>query len=250
MTLDYLRKTDAEETIEETCFMLCNPFNAVNVGHDLSITLDRLHEYLSMKLECPLVFPEAARAIPRVVELVQAFLPDRRIIFLQDDVVYKFKRVFITKNCVFDILKYPYIITAVRRAAMSKIPNLSDYAEKKIFMVKTTKNRNVVSPWSCFEADRLMETLEKEYGWICINPEKMSMLEIVAYLFQASKIVTSFGAIVYGNGIFFNPYPVCKRYFISQGHSPYYDVEKYKIIEVKSNNLDLTVGQIIKQLEE
>ena len=63
-----------------------------------------------------------------------------------------------------------------------------------------------------------------------INPEVLPMKELILYLYFASQIVTSHGAISYAHGIFFNP--EIKYHFIKTLYDPAYDKEKFTIIQM------------------
>jgi len=248
-----INNKDNDITIEEECFFLINPFNAVNFGHDMSILLDRLHYYFTNKLDTlkiPVVLPSYLKKIPRPIELIELLLPDIKIVYVDCDKVYLFKKVYITPNTFFNIKKHQYLINIITLCCIEhKGLNIDNYKNKKICLIKNSINKNIITQNTCFTAPNFLDELEKNYSYICINPEIMNMVDIVCYLYYANTIVTSIGSIIYGNGIFFNPNS--KRYFLSTGALPYYDISLYIIIKTELNldnnikNLIISIGERI-----
>lgn len=144
-----------------------------------------------------------------------------------------------SRDNVFDILKHPLFIENTKVKALSYIgKSLDSYRDKNVFMIKNSRNLNVVTKYNTYTCNKIMEEL-RQSGWIIINPEAMNMFEIIAYLSLANKIVTSYGGIFYGNGIFFNRY--CEKFIILNDtkHEKLYFWDTEFIIIYKNNtNLD------------
>jgi hypothetical protein len=246
----YLLAKPVELEIAKEMFLLCNPFSATNVGHDISILLNRIHEYKQRKLTIPVVLSEFMKTIPRTIEICEALLPGIEFFYLPNNMIVKFQKLHIAHNEIFNIIKHPYladnIVQHVINTPMIK-ENVEKYKDRKILLIKTNRNKSVVSKWSCFSAEKTIETLMGSYGYIYINPEETHMFEIIAYLYYASKIVTSFGAISYAHTIFFNP--KIKYHYLKIQHNPYYYTNRHIIVNV-SLNLDTQIPALLKALGE
>lgn len=249
-TYDFMIQNTPTATVEEPMFLLVNPFSSTNIGHDLSILFHRIFLYRQQNLSIPVVIGDVTLQIPRAYEIIKLLLPKTAMYILPSDTYIHFKQLHVTENCVFDILKHGDIIQEIIERAVSSIQNIEQYKGKKVFLVKTNFNKNVVSKWSMFQAEKVIPILEEKYGYVCINPEKMYMTEIIAYLYFAEKIVTSFGAILFAHAIFFGKQAKL-HYLSSDGHMPYWDKEKYNIIRIPldlNNNMDHLLVSIGEKL--
>jgi hypothetical protein len=61
-----------------------------------------------------------------------------------------------------------------------------------------------VTTSTAFYGTKLLDILESKYEYVIINPEIMKFDELILYLSFASKILISFGSIMYTNCIFFS----------------------------------------------
>ena len=66
-------------------------------------------------------------------------------------------------------------------------------------------------------------------------------------MYFAKKIVTSFGGILYGNGIFFNP--KAERYYLFTSHPPYYDQHLFRYVNIPLN-IDDNIDYFLKSIGE
>jgi hypothetical protein len=110
--------------------------------------------------------------------------------------------------------------------------------------------KNIVTTYTGFYSVTLMKHLEDKYDFIIINPETIPYDELILYLTFASKIIVSWGAILYGNGIFFNK--TAKRYLIIRSDcncEAYYDNDFYKNLYF-NKNLDDNIENFIKSVDE
>lgn len=248
-TYQYLTTHATEEIVEREMFLLCNPFSATNIGHDLSIIFDRINEYKVRGLTIPVVLAEVMLDCPRSVELCKILLPTAEIYCLPSNKIVNFKKLHISKNVIFDITRHNSIIRSIIDSVISDPTINSDdtFKHKKIILIKSNRNNYVVSRWSCYNASRFIDTLVDSKGWIFINPEDMSMKEIIAYLYYADKIVTSYGAISYAHTIFFNP--SIKYYYLFTTHGPYYSTHNANIIRT-SLDLDSNIPTLLANLGE
>jgi hypothetical protein len=251
-TFNYIQDADSDEEIEQEMFLLCNSFSGVNIGHELSIMFDRIVTYRKENLSCPVVLCKDMLRIQRAYEIIKLLLPSTTFYFIDDDKLVHFKKLWITPNEVLNITKHPMISKEVIEKALEHVGDLEPYKNRKIFLVKNNSHKNIVTTSTAFSCERTKNVLETEFNYVCINPEVMPIYEIVAYLYHASKIVTSFGGILYGNAIFFNPKDECKRYFLSHTIEdvPYWDKEKYVFLKTPCLDLDAHMIQLLYDIGE
>jgi hypothetical protein len=247
-TYDYMINNQPDNMITESMYLLVNPFSSTNIGHDLSILFERIHYYRQMNINIPVVIGDVTLKIPRAYEIIKLLLPNTTFYILDSDKYTFFNNLIVVPNCIFDIRRHQYLIDEVIKNALLQIDDIDKYKNKKIFLVKTNKNANVVTKSTMFYADKVIDTLEKQYNYICINPETMNMYEIIAYLQYADKIINSYGAINYANALFFGSSP--KRYYLNNsGYMPYWDIHLYKIINIDSN-LDANIDYLLRNIDE
>jgi hypothetical protein len=232
-THTYLKTNPAEEVIEEEMFLLLNPFGASNIGHDLSILFDRINTYKMRGLTMPVVVGDVMKLFPAALEICNLLLPGTKLFFLPSDKIIHFKRLHIHKNVVFDITRHrSTIVRELIERCISETPAdvLDSFKGQKIIIMKTDLNSQVVTSTTRFRCSNTIRTLERLHGFKYINPEVLPMKDVILYLQFASRIVTSFGAISYAHGIFFNPH--IKFHFIKTEYDPYYDIDKYTVVKM------------------
>jgi hypothetical protein len=248
-TYHYLTTHPVEEIVEREMFLLVNPFSSTNIGHDLSILFDRIQEYNSRQLTMPVVLAEAMLDCPRSLEICQLLLPNTEIYYLPSNKIIHFKNLHISKNVIFDITRHKAIIDKIIDKVISNplFHSTDKFKNKKIILIKSNHNKYVVTKSTCYNAVKFIDTLVNNYGWMHINPEEMSMIEIIAYLYYADKILTSFGAISYAHTIFFNPNK--KYYYLQSQYAPYYYHHNAIIIHT-SYDLDANISKLVSKIEE
>jgi hypothetical protein len=252
LTYDYLCNNKEDIVIDNEMFLLCNPFSATNIGHDLSILFHRINTYRERGLTIPVVLSEFMLTIPRSLEVCKLLLPNTEFYMLPNNKIVKFTKLHIASNLVFDIKKHNNIIEEVLEKSIQSptIQNIDDYKNKKILLIKTTKNKNVITSSTCFNCDKTIELLTSKYDYVYINPEEMSMIEIILYVHFAKKIVCSYGAILYAHAIFFNPH--IKYIYLEQLHNvPLYFLKREQYTSIRiSNELDKNIPELLSQLGE
>jgi hypothetical protein len=233
ITYNHLVKHEAEIAVDREMFLLVNPFSASNIGHDLSILFDRIHYYKMNKLTMPVVVAEYMNVIPRSLEICRMLLPDTEFFFIPSNKIINFTKLIVPRNIIFNIcLHRTTIIKELIDLCYASVSKdiLESYKNKKVILMKTNINKQVITSATCFKCSDTINILTKDYDFLYINPEIMPMRDIILYLVHAKKIVTSFGAISYAHAIFFNP--DIKYDFIFTNYSPYYDVDKNNIIKM------------------
>jgi hypothetical protein len=248
LTYTYLKEHRPEIVVDKEMFLLVNPFSASNIGHDLSILFDRIHIYKSRGYTMPVVVGDVMNSIPRSFEVCKTLLPDTEFYFLPSDKIVQFTNLHVSKNVIFDILRHRgSIVRDLINASIESIPaeELENYKGKKIILMKTNLNKQIVTSITCFTCSSAIDQLVHTHGFIYINPETMPMRDIIVYLYHARQIVTSFGAISYAHGIFFNP--AITYQFIKTNYDPYYDREKYRVIRMPLN-IDADIPGFIRAI--
>ena len=251
ITYTHLCNNKEDITIDDEMFLLCNPFSAINIGHDLSILFHRINIYRERGLTIPVVLSEFMLTIPRSLEVCKLLLPNTEFFMLPNNKIVKFTKLHIPSNLVFNIKKYTSIIEEVLQKSIHSptIKNIDDYKNKKILIIKTTKNKNVVTTNTCFDCDKTIDLLTSKHDYVYINPEEISMIEIILYVHFAKKIVCSYGAILYAHCIFFNP-NINYIYLNTLGVPPYFlKPEQYTSIKTKTE-LDTKIPELLSQLGE
>lgn len=238
-------------TIEEPMFLLANPFSGRNSGHDLSILFNRIDIYLQRKYTMPVVITDSMLEFPFTYEICKILLPNTTFHILSKDTATIFKHLIVTKNVIFDINKHKYLHQQIIDHFITTTENIDNYKNKKICLIKNTAvNKNIVTVSTAFKSISLMNKLRDNYNYIILNPETASAREIVLYLYYASKILVSFGGIMYTNCIFFNN--SAKLYYIVQHrftYPPYFNKEKYTYVYMPYD-LDTVESSFLQQINE
>lgn len=200
-TYDVLCNSEIDEVINERVCSFMSPFDSVNFGHNLSIVFDFIHRYKSLGLTCPIVLSNVSKRFPNILRILELFFDDIR--FIDNNKIYWFKEAYFFTPVILDICRHQDVINETIELSLSRVTIDDSYKNKKIFMVKLANcQNNIVELNTAFYADSLLDKLEKDPDWKVIQPETMSIYEIIAYLRYATIIVTSEGAISYGHVIF------------------------------------------------
>jgi hypothetical protein len=242
-TYDILCNTATEEHIDERVCSFMTPFDSVNFGHNLSIIFDFIHQYRSIGLNVPIVLSNVSKEFPNILRILELFFDDIR--FIDNNKVYSFKEIYFFTPIILDICRHQHVISETVYRSLKNIPNHDVYKNKNVFMVKLlNRQTNIVETSTAFYADTLLETLKTNQTWIVIQPEVMSIYEIIAYLHYANSIVTSEGAISYGHAIFFNKKAVLHFLVQNNNKQPYLYINWMKYLTV-GKNLDNHVETIL-----
>lgn len=255
---------ECKNIVRETVASFMTPFDCVNFGHNLSMILNFIHLYQVMELDCKIVLSEYSKRIPRIVEILHLFFEEDKILWINNNTVYYFHEIyfFTTGSTAFDILKYPLLIEEIKHRAIFHClkssakqgfvasdldRNRSSYYRKNIFIVKNNTQSNTVTKSNVYQCKEIMKELEHS-GWVIINPENMNMIEIITYLIYAKKIVTSYGGILYGNGVFFNR--LCKKFILLKDNEKiYYRENEFTPIRVTNTDLDNHKTNFYREIE-
>jgi len=253
--------------ITEECILFVNAFSTQNIGHDISVTNYLINYYLinikDRNPNCKIVLLESSKKQPRILEYIEMFIPATQFIFIDYQNLYLFENIHIPYSYQFHINEFMDIFSKSYHLAEQKILEkvlrindktesndklLTKYKNKKIFLVKNSSH-TVVTTNNVFQCEKVMKYLETSKGYVIINPEKMTLWEIIVYLNNAQKIIVSNGAILYAHQNFFNPR--AQIIFITAINEKPYPSGlniKYKIKNVPSNNLDKIKDLFLSQI--
>lgn len=249
-TYDTLVKTADHIRVETMMYLLANPFSARNIGHDISILLDRIKNYRTSRYRMPVVLPASVHECPRSLEICKMLLPTTEFYFVETDKVYHFANLIIPlTHEVFNILKHVDLIEELKAVAASELAGtLDEYTDKKIFLVKNSTHSIVAQSTNMYVCPKTIEHLETKCGYICINAEKTDMNKIICYLARCTKLVASYSGILYGNGIFMNPY--CEKFILNRDASDYFTIgSPFEVITVPLN-IDSNPNNLLIQIKE
>ncbi len=201
-----------EICIRDEIVVLANAFDGINAGHalgNLIMVLLYVHEhglgYLKIAVQ------ELSYKFPRILELLELYYPFRNWMIFNFDIVYNLKSAhfirvdprFIIQE--FDNPKVKSLIKDMLFRAELRLAREGGSAPKnsKVLLIKQAHNSNV-RKHDAFYGARFLHLMESN-GWIIINPEIDNMWYIILLLNSASKIVVSYGAIMWSHMQFFNP---------------------------------------------
>ena len=244
---DTLTTLEHDVMIPEKCMLFGNAFSGANFGHDMSVVLDLLKYYKQKKLNCKILVLQKSFEIPRMIEFLKLFFRDDQIIVMKLNKIYKVKELIIKQRETFNIYKHKDIIKESLELATKKHMD-KKYLNKKIFLVKNDTQGSIIQKDTMYHCPKLMKILENKYKWVVINPEKMTIYEIMLYLANAERIVTSYGGILYAHEIFFNP--TAHWLYLDGCRKPYHHHSKYRYIKTGRGrrNLDYKMKDMVKLL--
>jgi hypothetical protein len=249
---DNIQSLEVIDTVEEPMFLLCNPFSGRNSGHDLSILFDKIHWYKTHNLNIPIVLGETMFQYPFTLDICKILLKDIPIYILKKNTVVIFQHLIVVPNIISNIMKHKYLHDDIIQYCIQNSDNIDKYKNKKVCLIKNLlTNTNITNSHTGFTSETLLSLLEKQYDYIIINPEKIDTVDLVLYLYYASKVLVSFGSIMYTNCIFFNKsadlYYICTEH--TQRLTPYFEDHRYKYV-VTNEDLDTDIDNILKKIGE
>ncbi len=199
-----------QENIKERTIMVSNSFTGTNSGHDLGTLLATLLYIKENQLdEHKLGIQELGFKFPRILEILELFYSDGWQIF-ESDVLYHFDSVdFIVVSPVFIIREYkkPKVIELIEEIKTKSNFYLIEQGVNppkgaKIILLKRTHNTSARTH-DAFQGAEFFAQMNED-GWIVLNPEYDDMRYMISLLATASKILVSYGAIMWTHMLFFN----------------------------------------------
>lgn len=184
-------------------FYFINPFMFSNSGHDLSTMLNNVDYIIKNNIK-NIIIIKGYKNSNNYKLLVKILPEDINIVELLPETKYYFKEIIILPQMIMDINCHKYLIEKLNDIILKEYSSkYSDYKNKKILLIKSNRNPNVMLNLTTIYCDKLITELEKK-NYLYIIPEQMDIYFLALLLMHANKIVFSTGSILYTNKIFFN----------------------------------------------
>jgi hypothetical protein len=184
-------------------FSMLDAFSFSNSGHNLSDFLNRVYYVVKNNLKHILIYKGYKNT--HNFKLLTLLLPADCLFYeLEFNSIYKFNNIVVIYPVTMNILLHEPLICELRNRIINDwSKNLSHLKNKKIILMKTHRNSNVMLKRTQFNCEQFLKELEKK-GYIYIIPENLDVFELSVYLLFANTIVYSTGSILYTNKILFN----------------------------------------------
>ena len=199
-----------DEHIVDRTIMISNSFTGTNSGHDLGTLLSSLIYIEKNGLQqYQSGIQELAFKFPRILEILELFTTNWIIIEFEKS--YYFKSVDfleVSPRFIVEEYKKPEVISLIEKIKMkSKFYMISQGGlppiNTKIILLKQSQNTSARTH-DAFHGAHFFTRMNDE-EWIILNPEFNDMRYMICLLSTASRIVISFGAIMWTHMLFFNP---------------------------------------------
>ena len=184
-------------------FSLLDAFSFSNSGHNLSDFLNRVDYIIKNGLKHILIYKGYKNT--HNFKLLSLLLPADCLFYeLELNSIYKFNNIIVIYPVIMHILLHEHLIHTLRNCIIDDwSQKLSHLKNKKIILMKTHRNHNVMLKHTQFNCEPFLKELEIK-GYIYIIPEDLDIFELCIYLLFADTIVYSTGSILYTNKIMFN----------------------------------------------
>lgn len=168
-------QVSARKYINEECFLMANPFTCANSGHELSIILDAVN-YLRKVSVAKIVVFGYAHKYPNNLNLLKLLVPEEKLLFIEFNVLYQFKKIHIIKQELHNICKHPQLIEELKSKILARYSgDITKFKGKKIVMIKSTRNIQVSRGTDQFICENLFMGLHKR-GYLNINPNNITYM--------------------------------------------------------------------------
>jgi hypothetical protein len=175
-----------------------------NSGHDLSTLLDNIN-YINKNNIKNIIIMNGYKDTNNYKLCSHLLNKNVTIHELLPETIYKFKKIIIIDQMIAHINLHTYLIEDLKNIIIEKYSHLyTDYKDKKLILIKSNRNKNVLLEDSRVNCEDLLLKLE-ELNYVNIIPEETDVNLLVLMLMYANKIIFSVGSVLYTNKIFFNP---------------------------------------------
>jgi hypothetical protein len=200
--LENVNNEDLTYYDETTCFSMLDAFSFSNSGHNLSEILDYANYILNNNIKNVIIYKGYKDT--HNFKLINLLLSDCIFYEVEFDKIYKFKNLIVIRPVFFNILLHEPLIEKLKNIIIEKYSEVyKECKGKKIILMKTHRNKNVMLPMTQFNCEDFLSNLEKK-DYLYIIPEDIDVFKLAIYLLFADTIVYSTGSILYTNKIFFN----------------------------------------------
>jgi len=187
---------------QTTYFSMLDAFSFSNSGHNLSDFLNRVSYILYNNIKNVIIYKGYKET--HNFKLINLLISDCVFYEVDFDKIYKFKSLIVVRPIVFNILLRQPLIERLNTIIIEKYANVYDDCKgKKIILMKTHRNKNVMLAATQFNCEDFLSNLEKK-DYLYVIPEDIDVFKLAIYLLFAKKIVYSTGSILYTNKLFFN----------------------------------------------
>tara|TARA_Y100000816_G_scaffold174153_1_gene125267 strand:- start:2299 stop:3840 length:1542 start_codon:yes stop_codon:yes gene_type:complete len=205
-------------------FFCANPFVFSNSGHDLSVSLDNVDYIKKNNIKDVIIF-KGTKDTNNFKLYIHLLDEDVTFHELLPETIYKFKKIIIKYQEFYNVLKHTYLINDLQTVIKEKYSHLyTDYKDKKLILIKSNRNKNVLLENTRINCEDLLLRLEG-LNYINIIPEETDVFLLALMLMHAKKIIFSVGSVLYTNKIFFNT------------NAKLYHLDKHKLNQACINNL-------------
>jgi hypothetical protein len=200
---EYDKNNEYDFDEKETYFYMLNAFCFSNSGHDLSTGIDYINYILSHNIKNILIYKNYKNT--NNFKLLSLLIPDDfKVIELDENKIYKIKNIIIIYPELYDIFKHPTLIDdLIKKVKKNYAEKYKDLHNKKIVLMKTNRNKNVMLDSNQLHCEDMLLELEKN-DYIVLIPEETNIFKLCIYLLFASKVIFSTGSVIYTNKIFIN----------------------------------------------
>ena len=200
-----LENVNAEELTyydEITYFSMLDAFSFSNSGHNLSEILDYANYILKNNIKNVIIYKGYKET--HNFKLINLLIGDCVFHEVEFDKLYKFKNLVVIGPVFFNILLHEPLIEKLKNIIIEKYSDIYDDCKgKKIILMKTHRNKNVMLAATQYNCEDFLSNLEKK-DYLYVIPEDIDVFKLAIYLLFANTIVYSTGSILYTNKIFFN----------------------------------------------
>lgn len=248
-TYHFLSNTTSLEKyhiVEEPVFLLFNSFTNSNIGHDLSIIFDKIDHYRKNNLDIPLLLPVDYKKNQYIETVLNSLLPNHKLYLVEYDTLYFFKKIYVCESENLNITKHMYLIDEIKNYVIKKTGNIDKFKNKKILLLKNHSSKNLSSTGLFGNTEEFEKLMIKNHDYIKINV--FNFEETILYLLFCKEVITTNGAIQYGNCIFLN---TNAKKFIINNKAYYNRIYKIPFQTINLDTFDLVKDYsfIINQIE-
>ena len=239
-TIEHIKTAESKVYVKETTHVFANAFSGTNAGHELSVIMGFLHQLGSEAVNSieQIAIYEKSLKIPRVLEILELFIPKTKWLVLKPDTCYEFRKGVFLEHHIFNLDQRKDLIQEViRRVPMRE--DLTKNGAKKIVLIKMGSSE-AIRKQDAYHGEKTLSRFERE-GFALMRPENMHMYDIITMLRHAKVIVISSGGIMYVNQYWFNPEAhVYSLEYMPHNHAyPYVrNMKHYHAIRMKSTDMD------------
>jgi len=221
-----------------------------NQGHELSVMVythlayrKTIEKYPNKKVYIA-VSSQAVPASRNTTQLINYLFPTDRVLFVKTNTVYYFNQFvspptnyfnlnFVRRhNHVGDVPEVTktldYLVDCVKNNPLHEVrlKPILDKCGGKFVLAKTEYHK--AARKSGIVPNFVLDNLKKHGGWYVINPEELSLMEVIYLLSHATEVIMGSGSIQYTHRYFINREAQIYTLFTGSHNYPPYEGQKEK----------------------